>query len=207
MSDLQSLDAGHIMHPGAYEAAVKRNILHNARTTYIRNTPDFGDIFDFLMAREARDARGSLIEGGTFLSKMAYALDTYGKLTPNQTDAVRRSMAQAADRKAEWADKKAALNAKRVHLGEVGAKLTVTLTIVHVVTLESAYGTSYLYICEDADQNVVVYKGNSGAFFFKADGDGLRGKGDSLTVTAVVKEHGVRDGVKQTVIQRPKLVG
>lgn len=203
MSDLQSLDAGGILHPGAYDAAIKRNIMHNARKTYMRNTPDFYEIFDFLMAREARDARGNLIEGDTFLSKMAYSLDTYGKLTENQTNAVRRSMAQAAERKAEWADKKAALNANRVHLGEVGAKLTVTLTIAHVVILESMYGTSYLYICEDADQNVVIYKGNAAAFVFKADGDGLRGKGDTLTVTATVKEHGVRDGVKQTVIQRP----
>jgi hypothetical protein len=44
---------------------------------------------------------------------------------------------------------------------------------------------------------VVIYKGKS--FDFPT-------KGNTATVTATVKEHGVRDGVKQTVIQRPKLV-
>jgi hypothetical protein len=34
----------------------------------------------------------------------------------------------------------------------------------------------------------------------------VRAKGDTLTISATIKEHGVRDGVKQTVIQRPKVL-
>jgi hypothetical protein len=58
---------------------------------------------------------------------------------------------------------------------------------------------------EDADKNVVIYKGTSDAVGWSLEGQ-PRGKGDSLTITATVKEHGVREGVKQTIIQRPKAV-
>jgi hypothetical protein len=79
----------------------------------------------------------------------------------------------------------------------VGQKVTLTLTVVHIVVLDGAYGTNYIHICEDADQNVVIYKGKAIDFPLK---------GETATVTAVVKEHGVREGVKQTVIQRPKVL-
>jgi hypothetical protein len=102
-----------------------------------------------------------------------------------------------AAKKAEWASERAALDAKRDHLGTVGQKVTLTLTTVHIVVLDGIYGANYIHICEDADQNVVIYKGKS--FDFPA-------KGHTATVTATVKEHGVRDGVKQTVIQRPKVL-
>ena len=108
-------------------------------------------------------------------------------------------------RKAEWADKKAALDANRQHIGTVGEKVTLSLTIGHIVVLDGAYGTTYIYIMEDADKNVVIYKGNSNAVAWTPEGQ-PRGKGDTLTITATIKEHGVRDGVKQTVILRPKAV-
>ena len=86
----------------------------------------------------------------------------------------------------------------RSHLGSVGEKLTVTLTVKHVVALDSIYGTSYIFICNDTtpEANVIIYKGTSRTF---------PDKGETATIIATVKEHGVRDGVKQTCIQRPKL--
>ena len=128
---------------------------------------------------------------------MAQAYDSFGKLTEGQVNAVRKCIVQREERRAEWANEKAALDAKRAHVGTVGQKATMTITVVHLVILEGMYGTTYIHICEDADQNVVIYKGNSSA---------IPGKGHTVTVTATIKEHGVRDGVKQTVIQRPKLV-
>ena len=83
--------------------------------------------------------------------------------------------------------------------------MTLTLTIGHIVVLDGAYGTSFIYIMEDADKNVVIYKGNSDAVGWTSEGT-VRSKGDTLTITATVKDHGVRNGVKQTVIQRPKAV-
>jgi hypothetical protein len=195
------MQTSHIINEDAYDAAVKRNILANARKTFLATVPRAEEII-FAVGAGYSD-NGKYAEG--FMGSMAYSLDTYGKLTPAQCAAVLKGIDARATRKTEWADQKAALNASRVHLGTVGAKLTVTITIAHMVVLEGIYGTSFLYICEDSDQNVVIYKGTSATFSFTADG-AVRVKGDSLTVTATVKEHGVRDGVKQTVIQRPKVI-
>jgi hypothetical protein len=123
------------------------------------------------------------------------AFDTFGKLTPKQCEAILKGIDARAAKKAEWASEKAALNANRAHIGTVGEKATMTLTTVHIVVLDGMYGTTYIFIMEDAEQNVVIYKGKS---------DCVPNKGETATLTATVKEHGVRDGVKQTIIQRPK---
>jgi hypothetical protein len=192
-----------IENPVAYERARHRNIIANAQLTFSRTYPEFREILDFIAAgRKYKDNQVCGYEEG-FLGSLAHAYDTYGKLTSGQVGAVMKSIEKRNARRAEWADKKAALDATRQHVGTVGEKITFTLTIRHIVTLDGTYGTSYIYIMEDADQNVVIYKGNSDVVFMGADGL-PRGKGDTFTITATVKEHGVRDGVKQTVIQRPK---
>jgi hypothetical protein len=61
--------------------------------------------------------------------------------------------------------------------------------------LDGIYGSSYLHICRDNDDNVIIYKGTQ-----------HWGNGAQVTFMAKVKEHGVRDGVKQTIIQRPTKV-
>lgn len=184
-----------IEHPVAYAAAVKRNILFNARKTWLANTPRALEILD-----AAEDGRkyhnGNVSYKDDFMGSMAHALDTFGKLSPKQVEAVLKGIDARAARRAEWADKKAAIDATRQHIGTVGDKVTITITTVHVVVLETQFGTNFLNICEDADKNIIIYKGNA---------KGFPHKGDTATITATVKEHGVREGVKQTVIQRPKV--
>ena len=193
-----------IEHPVAYERATKRYIIANAQKTWTANTERAEEIVDALGAGRKYSDHGDhvgYVEG--FMGSMASAFDTYGKLSPKQSEAVLKGIDARAARKAEWADKKAALDANRQHLGTVGEKITLTLTIAHIVVLEGMFGTTFIYIMEDADKNVVIYKGNSTAVSWTPEGQ-PRAKGDSLTITATVKEHGVREGVKQTVIQRPK---
>jgi len=201
-----TIRGAHIEHPVAYENAIKRNILANAQKTWTANTERADEIVDALGAGRKYSERGDhvgYVEG--FMGSMAHAFDTFGKLTPKQSEAVLKGIDARAARKAEWADKKAALDANRQHVGTVGEKITLTLTIGHIVVLEGMYGTNYIYIMEDADKNVVIYKGNSDAVGWTPEGQ-PRAKGDTLTITATVKEHGVREGVKQTIIQRPKAV-
>ena len=190
----------------AYYAAAKRNIIFNAQKTFRRTHEDAQAIEDAIGNGRVFDDRG-VFQSYTddFMGSMARAFDTYGKLTENQVAAIRKGIAARAARKAEWADKEAALNANRQHLGEVGKKITLTLTIRHIVVLDGIYGTSFIYIMEDADKNVVIYKGKSDVIGYTPEGS-VREKGDTFTVIATVKEHGVRDGVKQTIIQRPKAV-
>ena len=50
----------------------------------------------------------------------------------------------------------------------------------------------YVHICRDQDGNTVIYKGKE-----------IAKKGQTVTLKATVKDHGERDGEKQTVIARP----
>jgi hypothetical protein len=189
------MNRANIEHEAAWLAGRKRNILMNARKTWLANTPRAHEILDAVDAGRAYDNNGRESYKEGFMGSMAQALDSYGKLTPKQCEAILKGVDARAAKRAEWASEKAALDAKRAHIGTVGQKVTMTLTVVHVVVLDGMYGTTYIHICEDADQNVVIYKGTSNA---------MPGKGHTVTVTATIKEHGVRDGIKQTVIQRPK---
>ena len=186
-----------IEHPAAYASAIRRNIIMNARKTWLANTPRAHEILDATDAGRVYDNNGRESYKEGFMGSMASALDSFGKLTPKQCEAVLKGIDARAAKKAEWANERAALDAKRVHIGTVGQKATMTLTTMHIVILDGTYGTNYIFIMEDADQNVVIYKGKS---------ECMPNKGETATVVATVKEHGVRDGVKQTIIQRPKAV-
>jgi hypothetical protein len=187
----------NIENPVAYENAIKRNIIANAQKTWRANTERAGEIESALIAGISYNDRGDFKgynEG--FIGSMAEAFYTYGKLSPKQSEAILKGIDARAARKAEWADKKAAVDATRAFVGTVGEKITITLKVVHIVELEGSFGTIYINICEDADNNTIIYKGNAKGFPEKAE---------TATITATVKEHGVRNGVKQTVIQRPRL--
>jgi len=196
-----------IEFPARYEAARKAYILANANKTFFATYPDHEEVLNFIAPGRIYQDSQCVGYNDNFLGSLASAFDKYGKLTEGQVNAVRKCIIARAERialrKSEWADKNAALNAERKHLGAVGDKVTLTLTIAHIVVLEGVYGSTYIYIMEDADQNVVVYKGNSSVVGWTQEGT-VRAKGDTLTIAATIKEHGVREGVKQTVIQRPK---
>jgi len=186
----------HIERPGAYEAAIKRNILNNATKTFYRTYPDAGDIVTFLNANYKN----------SFYSNLLGSLNTYGKLTEKQVLAVRKSMATMAERKAQWQAEAVAKNATRTFVGTEKKKITVTLTVKKAIVVERPRfhyydsGTSLLRICEDAAGNVIVFSGNAD---FPAEGE-------TATITATVKMHRYyKQGdieVPQTVIIRPKTV-
>lgn len=187
-----------IENPVAYHNAVKSYIIANAQKTWRTKTERAGEIESALTAGIQHNSHGDFMGyEDSFIGSMANSFYTWGKLSEKQCAAILKGIDAKIARKAEWADKEAALNASRTHLGEVGAKITFILTCVHVVELDGMYGTTYINICEDADKNVVIYKGNA---------KGFPEKGETATITATVKDHGVRNGVKQTVIQRPKAV-
>lgn len=192
-----------IEFPVRYEAARKAYILANANKTFFATYPDAREVVDFIASGRIYDDGQVAGYKDGFVGSLAHSFDTYGKLTEGQVNAVRKCLARAQERKAEWADKQAALNATRQHLGTVGEKITLTLTIKRIVYIESQFGTISLFICEDADRNVVIYKGRAAAFEKTAEGEYTK-QDDVITVTATVASHGVREGVKQTVISRPK---
>ena len=184
----------------AYRKATKARIIANAQKTFCRTYADHNEIENFLCDGRLHDNEGNFKcykEG--FVGSLASAFDTYGKLSEKQVEAVRKCIISNAARKAEWASKQALIDAKRQHIGAIGEKVTLTLTLKKVINLDSHFGIIGLFIFEDAEQNVVIYKGNASSIWELAEGE-------TATLKTSIKEHGVRNGVKQTLIQRPKAV-
>ena len=170
-----------------YHPAIESRKMANAATTKRRNwiaTDDRAqEIIDFVADYSP--------EGDGFFSACNKGIQKFGSLTPNMRNAMVKVLDKRAAQKAEWADR----DSKCEFVGTVGERQAFAVTVKHIVELESMYGISHLHICRDADDNVVIYKGTQ-----------YWAKGAQVTCTAKVKEHGVRDGVKQTIIQRPTKV-
>ena len=107
-------------------------------------------------------------------------------------------MAVVEANKAAQAQREADIEAKRSksnHVGDVGQRIVIETTITFSKGFEGFYGTTFINSLEDAEGNVFIYRGNC-----------IGEKGDKLTLKATVKEHGEHDGVRQTVISRPKVL-
>jgi hypothetical protein len=116
----------------------------------------------------------------------------YGDLSEKQVGFISKLLAKVPTRDAEKAARLAA-NAGSQHVGTVAKREVFTLDIEWVKGFESAFGTLYIHGMKDAAGNIVIYKGATA----------LGERGQQITVKATVKEHGEREGVKQTVISRP----
>lgn len=148
------------------------------------------------MARNV-GARGGFND---LLAKLAADLEECGGLSEKQTQIVRNALARqfqfAEERKAKFAEANARDAEISQWIGEVGKRQDFELEVRWVKAFEGIYGTSYIHGLRDAAGNSVIYKGSNK----------LGEKGDQIKVKASIKEHGERDGVKQTIIARPKLI-
>lgn len=146
-------------------------------------------------AADVRAAYADLFAGvATYLPDSEFAADIlakalkFGSLTDGQAGALKTAIDRA----------KAKADRPSRHVGEIGKRQVFTATVQHVATFESSFNgydrTVHIHIMEDADGNVIVHKGQS-----------IASKGEMITFAATVKEHGQRDGVLQTIVQRPKV--
>lgn len=188
-----------IDNPAAYAAATQARIIANANKTFCRTYPDYAEIEAFLSLGFDVDEYERKTYKDDFVGSVASAYHTYGKLTEKQVAAVRKCIIQRDARKAEWADKQAALDASREYVGIIGDKIVLTLVLKKVINIDTNFGPIGIFIFEDANKNVIIYKGGCDAVWNLAEGE-------TVTLKATVKEHGTRNGVKQTLIQRPKAV-
>lgn len=230
MTSISRLDSGDdIRNPEAYSAAVSARIRKNASKTrnrqWLAQHADASRLQDWLNQRgefeetctcgaqgwnaeHTDDCRTvphpttpGMFSGdfGAMLLKMRDSLDNWGNLSEKQTDVVRKSLARAEqriiDRAARKAERLAHDKVTSKHVGTVGKREVFTLNVERIITLDGDYGISYINLCRDADGNIVVYKGTQ-----------YWGDKPVVVVKATVKEHGEREGVAQTVIQRPAAV-
>ena len=190
-----------IVNETAYQNAIARNIRMNAqkgrRAVWMKlegakRVNDFiNQIGEFKPTENhAQHPVVKAAHGSDFYHAMQDNIMTYGGLTEKQNEAVLAMIARAEAKVAGYAAKRVAEAAKSNWIGTVGERRMFVLSVRHVITMEGIYGTSYLHIMEDADGNVVIYKGTKRY-------DGI------ISIKATVKEHGEREGVKQTKIARP----
>ncbi len=127
-------------------------------------------------------------ERNSFRLEMRESLRQWGSLTDRQRDAAHTSMMRDAER--------ARQQAASQWIGKIGEKLQGEFTITFTTSWESNFGwprvMTYLTVMASED-NLFVYKGNR-----------LGERGMKLRGTFTVKEHGERNGTKQTILSRPR---
>ena len=194
-----------IINEAAYEAATRRRIAENTRIGGERRfkaaNADAQTLIDFIEVNvsDAQIERGPHHKGPdvTFIDACWCSLRVFGGLTDKQAAAVRNVIAKREERKAEYRARDLASQ----HIGTVGERRDFTLTVSFVTDFQTQFGITNVFGLRDADGNIVIYKGSSA--LYNADHQ-FAVKGDTVTVKATIKEHGERDGVKQTIIARPK---
>jgi len=176
-------------HLGAanYFPSIDRYKMANACKTRTKKfNAEHPKIVDFL------NENGTTLDRN-FIDKMYASWLKYGGLTANQVKAVEKIIAKKAERKASYER----LNALSGHVGVVGEREQFTCVVFGTAYYETDYGTTYVKIMKEG-HNVIIWKGTG----TMASAE----KGDTINFWAKIKEHGVRDGTAQTIVQRPTKV-
>jgi hypothetical protein len=181
----------YIEHEAAYEAAISRNIIGNARKTFMKRERAL-DVVNWL-----HTARGN------FAASLLQSLENYGKLTDKQFAAVIRCIEGDAVRKAEWEARRQEAAAKSLYVGEVGKRINIHNVKVEAVITMAATRFSYydrdeqeVYLLRDTDGNRLVWRS-------KKYDVGIA-KGDVVNLVATVKAHQEFRGELQTMLSRPR---
>jgi hypothetical protein len=197
-----------IVNETAYENAIARNIRMNAAKTRsakwmaldgAKRINDFlfevGEFAPSYREDGSFDKRHPVVQAslGTFYATLIGSVTEWGGLTGGQHDAALDMIKRGEERVVGWAAKRAAEAALSNWIGTVGKREVFALTIQRIMSFEGQYGVTYIHIMHDKNANVVIYKGT------KVLGEA----GEFVTIKATVKEHGEREGMKQTKIARP----
>lgn len=178
-----------IYDEASYEAAIRRRIAENRAkggwTRFQAANPDAADIRKFV---------NNLYRGQTdgFIAACYKGFEEFGAPTPKMVDALRRMMAQQEAKKIE----QKIIDSQSEFVGNIGNRQSFTLTLTFKTSFESDFGTVHITGFKDEKGNILVYKGS---IFFQAM------KGETVTFKATIKNHNIRDGIKQTILTRPKI--
>jgi uncharacterized protein with PIN domain len=180
----------------AYDAAIARRIAASRaqtaaakRNQWLLEDPSRAELIRYLDGRQMRSE---------FARKLLDSFQQWGTLTENQEAAVRRMQAQDAERDAARIEQNAARAAVSKHVSDPGVRsIFGGVKVEWIRSFDSNFGTCHIHGMVDADGNVLIYKGSAK----------IGAPGETLLFKATVKEHGSRDGVKQTVLSRPQVIG
>jgi hypothetical protein len=196
----------HVEHEAAYVSAAKSIIKGRAADKKLRefkeNNADGEDLIKFIASKAFTwatdydwDRAYNEIRNLTprnFFDKIHLSVLEWGAPTQGQADAVRRIMDQEAVKKSEWA----ARDALSKHIGNVGDKIEIEAVVTFQTSFSNQWGLTTITGFRSGD-NVIIHKGTNPLHREIS-------KGDRVVLKATVKEHGERNGVKQTTVTRPK---
>ena len=221
----------YIENPEAYERGIQRNIRRNSvigrrkRWLAIEGNQE---LFDWLKGRGKfegtevpEDTDGiigytphplciEMFSGsfGRVLFDLRDSLEAWGGLTEAQTVVVRgafnRAKGWADDREKKATERKKA-DAKSSYIGSVKERRFFDLIVNKILSFEGVYGTVFINICHEVE-NVVIYKGSNEFGSWMENGEWENAEGKTICVKATIKDHNEREGVKQTIISRPKVL-
>jgi hypothetical protein len=143
---------------------------------------------------------------GALLARAAHLTDAFVVdlvARARQTNALSEKQAALLVDACDRADARVIAAAKSSHVGSIGARIEVPVTVDRIASYErvafGSYGVETVWITTlvDAAGNQLVVK--SPRFHQE--------KGATFTLRATVKEHTVYQGAAQTVVQRPVAVG
>lgn len=197
-----------IENPARYEAAIQARRQANARKTnaakFRADYADWEQIVDFIAANA----------GNKFWGEISKQWDDWGRISPKVVEIVRERLTKDAERKAAYAER----DALSSHIGAVGEKITVEATVYFQTAFDSEYGVVYITGLRTDDDNIIIHKGaqpsyetgelvNASHYVFSKQVKVKAPivKGDRVKLTATVKDHGERNGAKQTIVTRPKV--
>jgi len=88
-------------------------------------------------------------------------------------------------------------------VGTIGERVTLDLTVTFVTSFDSRFGTCHVHGFKDDAGNVLIHKG--ARIYVEVDDNrpNLLAKGDKVRIAFNIKEHGTREGVKQTIVSHP----
>jgi hypothetical protein len=170
MTTSRTFRGSFIENEAAYQAAIHRNIIANAKKTWRKNNPDDCDaIEDFISAgrHESRSSRTGYTYDNNFVGSLAKAFDTYGKLSDKQCAAVVKII---NDREQKRADRIAAIEAQKArsaYLGVASEKLSTRAVVEAVIKVQATkfnyYDSdcAYIYLMRDEAGNRISYKTKS----------------------------------------------
>jgi hypothetical protein len=123
---------------------------------------------------------------------------------------VRTDEGRAHDLAKSFADERAAKakaigdkRAASTHVGEVGERIEVEGFARLITSFDNEYGTSYMYMIEDADGNAYKFIGTS---IHTSEQSADRRIAFKIKAKFTVKSHDEYNGQKQTVVNRPKII-
>jgi hypothetical protein len=178
-----------VINESAYDNAIQNAIRANASLTRSRawqKDEDYDAVRSFMIAQFDKSVEGS------FWYNIWENTMQWGAPSEKIKTIVRERMAKAAEHKAKYA----ALDAKSQHIGQIKDRIVIEVKINFTTTFHSDFGFVTISGMRDADGNVYIHKGTNPGW----------DKGDTLTINASIKGHSERDGVKQTLLTRPKII-